>query len=150
MPGDASGLGNQLAYVAAVRVENLLFAHEHILQLEAIGFQEGSLKYRARNFEADEIVIAVWRVAFPRDLENVKAKFGFHVRQPVILKGNAVAKFLTETRIQNRNGPVGAKAVPSVVRGIVRKRANGESVLVEILGVAQQSLDEIAAADVMR
>ena len=37
-----------------------------------------------------------------------------------------------------------------VVRGIVRQRAGGESVFVEIFGVSQQRQDEIAAADVVR
>src|SRR5947207_14632894 len=32
----------------------------------------------------------------------------------------------------------------------MRERTNGESVTIEVLRIAQQSLDEIAAADVMR
>ena len=59
------------------------------------------------------------------------------MRQPVILKRDAVAKFLTKTGIQNRDCPVGAEAVSVVVRGVMRERANGESVPVEILRIVQ-------------
>src|SRR6266853_1488292 len=37
-----------------------------------------------------------------------------------------------------------------VIRGVVRKRAEGERVLNDVFGVPQQRKDEIAAADVMR
>src|SRR2546430_5858075 len=43
-----------------------------------------------------------------------------------------------------------AQAVTVVVRGAVRERTDGESVLVYIFGVSQQSLDEVTTADVMR
>jgi len=105
---------------------------------------------RAGNFETDEVVIAVWSVAFAGDLENVKTKFGFYMGQPIVLKCNAVAVFLSEAGLQNRDGPIGADAVTVVVRSVMGERADGESELVEILGVSQQSLDEIAASDVMR
>jgi len=72
------------------------------------------------------------------------------VRELVVLIRNAVAVFLPQPRIQNRNGSVGAEAVTIVVRGVMRERADGESVLGDIFGVSQQRLDEIAAADVMR
>ena len=150
MPGDSSGFGNELADVAAVGVESFFFAHKHIFQFKAIGLPKGLLENRAGNFEADEVVIAVGSVSFSCDFENVKAKFGFHMGQGVVLESNAVAKFLSEPGIQNRNGTVGAEAVTVVVRGVMRERADGESVFVDVLGVPQQRLDEIAAADVMR
>ena len=120
------------------------------MQFEAVGFPKGLLENRAGNFETDEVVIAVRSVAFPRDFENVKTKFRLHVRKLVVLKQNAVAVFLPQPRIQNRNGSVGADAMTVVVRGVVRERADGESVLGYIFCVSQQRLDEITAADVMR
>src|SRR5229473_572736 len=44
VPGDASGFRNEFADVAAVRIENLVFADEHVFQLEAIGFPKGLLE----------------------------------------------------------------------------------------------------------
>src|SRR5437870_2146065 len=150
MPRDSSGFRNQLADIAAVRIENLVFAHEHIFQLQAVGLLKSLLENRAGNLESNEVVVAVRGVAFPRDFENVKTKFGFHMCQPAVLKRNAVAVFLPEAWIQNRNGAVGAKPMTVVVRRVVRERTEGESILVDILSVSPQSLDEIAAADVMR
>ena len=134
----------------AVRIENFVFVHEYVLQLKAIGLPKGLLENRAGNFETDEVVIAVWSEALPRDFEHVESKFSFHMCEPVVLKRNAVAVFLPEAGIQNRNGSVGTEAMTVVVRGVMRERTEGESVLVGIFGVSQQRLDEIAAADVMR
>src|SRR6266404_2076526 len=68
----------------------------------------------------------------------------------VICVENAVAIFLPQARIQNWNSSIDAEAVTVVVRGVVRKRAEGERVLNDVFGVPQQRKDEIAAADVMR
>src|SRR5260370_18659102 len=116
MPGDSSGFRNELADVVAVRTESRIFVQEHIFQLEAIGLPKGLLEKRAGNFEADEVVIAVWSVAFASDFEDVKAKFGFHMRQAVVRKRHAFAVFLPEAGIQNRNGPVSAQAGTGVDR----------------------------------
>src|SRR5436853_2733661 len=150
MPRDSSGFWNELADIAAVRIENLVFAHEHIFQLQAVGLPKGLLENRAGNLESNEVVVAVRGVAFSRDFKNVKTTFGFHMCQPAVLKRNAVAVFLPQTGIQNRNGAVGAKPMTVVVRGVVRECTEGESVLVDILSICEQRLDEIAAADVMR
>src|SRR4029077_4425548 len=150
VPGDASGFGNELADVVAVRVERFVFVDKHVLQLEAIGLAKGLVENSAGNFKSDEVVIAVWSVAFPRDFEYVKSKFGLHMPQPAVLIGNAVAELLPQAGIQNRNSSVSAEAVTVVVRRVMRKRAGGESVLIEIFRIPQQREDEIAAADVMR
>src|SRR2546429_5903283 len=150
MPRDSSGFRNQLADIAAVRIENLVFAHEHILQLQAVGLPKGLLENRAGNLESNEVVVAVRGVAFPRDFKNVKTKFGFHMGQPAVLKRNAVPVSLPEAGIQNRNGAVGAKPMTVVVRGVMRERTDGEGVFVDILSVSQKRVDEVAVADIMR
>src|SRR6266571_3755347 len=116
----------------AVRVESFVFAHQHIFQLEAIGLPKGLFEGCARNFETDEVMIAVRSVAFPCDFKNVKAKFGFHMCQPVVFKRNGVAEFLPEARIQKRNGSIDAQAVSVIVRSVMGERAESESVRIEI------------------
>ena len=150
MPGDSSGFRNQLADVAAIRIENFLFVHEHVFQFEAISLSKGLLEHRPGDFESDEVMVAIGSIAFPRDFEHVKTKFSFHVRQTVVLERNAVTVLLAEAGIQNRNGAVSADAVAVIVRSVMGEGAECESVFREILRIVQQSLDEIAAADVMR
>src|SRR5260370_30135915 len=150
VPGNASGFRNELADIAAVRVESFVFAHQHIFQLEPIRLPKSLFRDWSGNVWTEEVVRAVRSVAFPRDFKNVKAKFGFHMCKPVVFKRNGVAEFLPEARIQERNGSIDAQAVSVIVRGVMGERADSESVRIEIFRLAQQSLDEIAATDIMR
>ena len=100
MPGNACGLGDELADVAAIGIENFLLAYQDITQFQTVSFPERPIENRASDFETDEIVVAVRSVAFPRNLENVEAEFGLHMRKPAVFIGNAVAVFFPEARIE--------------------------------------------------
>jgi hypothetical protein len=82
-------------------------------------------------------------------LEHIEGKLGLHVGERIVRIRNAVAVFLAQTGIENRNDAVGAKAVTVVVRCVMGERADGESVLRNVFCISQESQNEIAAADVV-
>src|SRR5206468_9666394 len=53
-------------------------------------------------------------------------------------------------RIQDRNGSIDAQTMAVVVRSVVRQGADSKSKFVDVLRIAQECLNEVAAANVMR
>src|SRR5581483_1572738 len=100
--------------------------------------------------EPDKIVITVRSVALSCHFQNVEAKFCLNVFEFALLVGDKVSVSFFEAGIQNGNRAVRAQPVALIVRGIVRKRTQGEGILVEIPGVPQEGNDEITAADIVR
>ena len=140
---------NQLTDVMAVRIQDLVFVLQDIFELQAIGFTESGLQKASRDFEPDKIVVLRRGIAPLRHLQNVKAKFGAYVCERIILVSDGVAEFLFQIWIQDRNGSIRGDAMAIVVGGVVRQRAEREGVVVDVLGVVQQSTDEISAADIV-
>ena len=135
MPSNARGLGNELAHIAAVGIENFFFADKHGPEFEAIGLPERLIKNAARHFKTDEIVIAVRGVALPRNLENVEAEFRLDMGEPGVFVSNAVAIFLAQPGIEERHSTIDANAMAVVVRRIVRQRTEGEGILSDVLRI---------------
>jgi len=54
-----------------------------------------------------------------------------------------------QLRIENRNGSIRGDTVAIVIGGIVSKRAESESVVIQVLRIAQQGEDEVSAANVV-
>ena len=150
MPGDACRFRNELADVAAVRIEGLVLVDQHSLQFKSVGLPKSLLQQSAGDFEPDAIVVAVRSIPLARNFKNVESKFGLHVRETIVFKRHAIAEFLPQARIQDRNGSIDAQTMAVVVRSVVRQGADSKSKFVDVLRIAQECLNEVAAANVMR
>src|ERR1700693_2526237 len=95
-------------------------------------------------------MVAVGGVAPVRYLQNIESKLGLYVRQRILLVGNRVAILLFQFWVQDRYRAIGAHAVTVVVGGVVSQRAEGKRIVVEVLGIAQQSQDKVSAPHIVR
>ena len=61
-----------------------------------------------------------------------------------------LSELQSKLRVEQRNCPVDGHWVAMIIGGIVRQCSQSESVLIEVLGVADQVEDKISDPDVMR
>ena len=108
------------------------------------------LQYVPGYLKAYEAPILVRPVAPCCHLEHVEAELCPDVRYRIIPIRDIAPEFPPQFGIQHRHCAIGGQAVPFRIGGIVLQRAEHKRVFVEILRVADQLHDEVAAADVMR
>ncbi len=89
------------------------------------------------------------QVTGPGHLDDIEGELHHDVRPRAVFIGDPVAVFLTQPGVHVRNRQVDRQAMSVVVRHIVRQRAQSESVFIDVTGVVEQGLDEIARPDIM-
>ena len=85
-----------------------------------------------------------------RHFQHIKAEFSFDVRQRVFLIRHYIPIFLFQLGIQKRHRVVRSNAMAIRICGVMRHRAQRESVIVQVLGVVHHCENKIGAAYVMR
>ena len=121
---------------------------EYVLQLQPVDHWKGPLQQRLRNLEPYEIVVLLRRITILCHLQGIESKLGFQVRRPVLRIANRIAIFSAQFRIVDGDSLVD-RGVAVDVRRIVRKRTQGEGVLVGIPAFKQQLPDKVPAANIM-
>src|SRR4029077_2936852 len=114
-----------------------------------VDFLKGALQKSLGNLEAYEIMIVVRRVPLFGDLEDVEAEFRSQMRSRIVFVGRHVGVLLAESRIEYRHSPVHRDSMAVAIRGVVRQSAERECVFIQVLRIADQRLDEVAAANVV-
>ena len=83
-------------------------------------------------------------------LKDIESELRLGVGSRIVGIRYQLSEFPAQLRVEQRNGPVHGQRVAIIIGGIVRQRSQSESVLIEVLGFADQVEDKIAAPDVMR
>ena len=133
-----------------VRSDGEIEIEEHLLDPHSIGVLKGPLEHRFCDLKADEAFVSIRSVAALRRLKHIESKLRLAVREGIVRICDGIAEFRAKLRVEQRHRDVGGHAVAIVVGREVRQRAQRERILVEILRLANQVDDEVAAADVMR
>jgi hypothetical protein len=133
----------------AVRADGIVQVAEKELERYRVGFLKGALQKSLGNLEANKTMIVVRRVPLLGDLEDVKAEFRFQVLSRSVFVGCHVGVLLVEGRIEYWHCPVHGDSMAVVICGVVRQSAERECVFIEVLGIVDQRLDEVAAANVV-
>src|SRR5437879_3167733 len=100
-----------------------------ILDLLVIRLEEGAFQQRPRDLESDEVVIAVGGVPVLGNLHHVKPEFRANVRFGIVRVGDLLAVLLSKIRELDRGDAID-DGMSTYVRGVMRQRAQGESVFV--------------------
>src|SRR6266568_125474 len=93
-------------------------------------------------------MILLRRVALLGDLRHVEAELGSYVRRLVLRIEYGRAELHAQLRIYDSDGLVDRR-VAGYVGSVMRQRAKRECIFVDIVALAQEFEDEIAAANVM-
>src|SRR6476661_4132351 len=86
------------------------------------------------------------------DFQDIEAKFGFDMRERVILVRYAVAKFLFKLGIEEGHGTIGSHGMPCDICGIVRECAQRKSIIIQRLRfarVAEERKNKITASHIV-
>ena len=122
---------------------------ENVRQRNAVSILKRPLQDGLRNFEADEIVIAVGSVAVLRYLRYIETKLGADVGLRIILVGDNVPILLAKLGKFEADSLVDG-GMSAIIRRIVSQRAQGKSVFVQVRSFLDQVDDEVAAAHIVR
>jgi hypothetical protein len=116
----------------------------------SIGVLKGALQHRFGHLKSNEAFVGLRCVTALGGLKYIETELGLGVRKRIVRVGNRIPEFQAQLRIEQGRRYVGGHAVSVVIRRVMRQRAQGERILVQILGVANQVRDEVAAPHVMR
>ena len=71
------------------------------------------------------------------------------MRQRILFVGYPVSVLLFQLRVQDGDGAVYPDRMTLVIGGIVGERPEREGIFIDVLRIAQESQDEVSAANVM-
>src|SRR5713226_3040218 len=148
-PCDFRRFGNDGADSVAVRADDIVEVAEKRPERHGVDFLKGALQQGCGHLETNEIMIIVRRVPLLGDLEDVKAEFRSQMRSRIVFVGRHVGVLLAERGIEYRHSPVHGHSMAVAIRGVVRQSAERECVFIQVLRIADQRLDEVAAANVV-
>ena len=134
----------------AVGRNRAIHVSEDILHLESVRLLKRALQEAGRDPETDEPLVCLGEVGSARGLDHVERKLHDDVLLRRIDVRDLVAELETQLRIGQRHRAVHGLGMPRVVVRVVCERADGEREFVDVPGVAQQRLDEVAGADVVQ
>jgi hypothetical protein len=126
---------NGLAGGVAVSGEGQILVEENVADVEAVGLLKSAVEQRFRYLESDKIVIIVGRVEAGRDLNDVEAKLHHDVFLRILGVGHGVAVLGAKLWIQDGHRSVHRHGMTDIVSRVVRERAQGEGVFVEVLSL---------------
>ena len=81
--------------------------------------------------------------------EHVEAEFSLQMCGRILIIDHHVSVFFAEAWIKHRDSFTHGHTVAIIVRRVVSHRAQSEGVLIDVMGIAKQSDDKIAATDVV-
>src|SRR5580692_222922 len=87
---------NDMADCAAKCADRQVFVRQDIAQRHAIRILKRSFQNRFRNFESDEIVVAIRSVSILCDLRHVETKFRANMRLRIVFVGHMRSIFLAQ------------------------------------------------------
>src|SRR5271157_1274924 len=140
---------DRLTGAMTVSGKGKILVKENIADVEAVGLLESAVEQRLRYLEPDEVVIIVGRIEARRHLNHVEAKLHHNVFLRIIGVGNDVTVLLAYLRIQDGHRSVHRQRMADIVSRVVRQRAQGEGVLVEILSLPDHRFDEVGATNIV-
>src|SRR6266576_1944680 len=108
-------LRNEFADTTAIAPDSQIHIPEYILELQVI--------------RLEEVVIAVGGVPVLGNLHHVKPEFRANVRFGIVRVGDLLAVLLSKIRDLDRGDAI-EDGMSTYVRGVMRQRAQGESVFV--------------------
>src|ERR1035438_5836685 len=129
----------------AIRSDGEIDIHEHFFQPHPVGVLKRPIKQGLGHFKTDEVFICSGGVTALGRLIDIKSELRLIVGSRIVGIRYQFSELQLELRVEQRNCPVNGQWVTIIVGGIVRQRSQRERVFIEVLRVADQVEDEIAA-----
>src|SRR5205814_10047580 len=145
---DPGHLGNNPADASAIASDSEIDVAKNIFEFQIVGFEECAFEQRPGNFKAYEVMIVIGGVTVLRDLHHIEPELSLNVRLGIVGVSDVRPELPRQLGKFNRSDAIDG-GMAAGVRGIVRKRAQGEGVLVQVGRVANECFDKIAAANVV-
>ncbi len=139
---------NQRAHGVAKRADGQVFVRQHIFQLHSVHHGKHPFKQVLGNFETDEVVILLRRVALLGDLRHVESEFRANVRGLVLRVKNNGPEFGAKLGIGKGDRLVHGRMAGDV-RCVMGKRSQRKGILVGVLAFLDELQHKIAAAHVV-
>src|SRR5439155_1075335 len=132
----------------AIRSDGEIDIHEYLFQSHPVGILKRPLEQGFCHFKTDEAFICSGGVAALGGLKDIKCELGLAVGRLVVGIRHQLSELQAKLRVEQRNCPVNGHWMAIAIGGIVGQRSQRESILIEVLRVANEVEDEIAS-DVM-